>query len=88
MSTHVHVGGKEQDGSRLKVVGNDNLGILAIVILADSDFGCGKFDQFGWDTAVSLGVVFPLIKVGLDGRSTEVGDLCSTELRGLDYHRH
>lgn len=85
MSTHIHVGGKEHDRSRLEIIGDDDLRILSIDILANSDFWCGKFNQFRWDTAMGFGVVLPLIKVSLDGRSAQVADFRSAKLGWLDY---
>lgn len=83
--TDIHVGGKEKDGSRLKVVWDDDLRVLAVVIPADSHLGSGQLDQFRWDAAVSVGLVFPLVEMGADRCATQVGDLCAAQLGGLDY---
>lgn len=84
MVTHIHVSREEEDRARLKVVWNDDLGVLAIVVLAHPHFWSGKLNELGRDTAVSVGIVFPLVKVGSDRCTTEVCDFCSAQFGGLD----
>lgn len=81
---YIHVGGKEQNGSGLKVFRHDNLGIIAIVVLADSDLGGGELNQLGRDPTVRFGVFLVLVEMGADGRAAEVRHLGAAELGGFD----
>lgn len=44
--TYIHVGSKEHDGSWVELVRNDNLRVLAIIVLTNPDLRSGDFDQF------------------------------------------